>query len=61
MLQANEIVVLKEIEKVLRPFHNVTKEMSAEKYMTASKVILIIKCLRTLLDATTINSEWLTN
>ncbi|XP_044739986.1 E3 SUMO-protein ligase ZBED1-like [Chrysoperla carnea] len=57
MLQANEIVVLKEIEKILKPFHNVTEEISAEKYVTASKAIPIIKCLRTLLDATTITSD----
>lgn len=57
MLQANEIVVLKEIEQILRPFHNVTEEMSADKFVTASKAIPIIKCLRTLLDATTIKSD----
>ncbi|XP_045540850.1 E3 SUMO-protein ligase ZBED1 [Papilio machaon] len=57
MLQANEIVVLKEIGKVLKPFHNVTEEMSAEKYVTASKAIPIIKCLRTLLDAIPITSD----
>lgn len=57
MLQANEIVLLKEIGKVLKPFHNVTEEISAEKYVTASKAIPIIKCLRTLLDATTITSD----
>ncbi|XP_046480872.2 E3 SUMO-protein ligase ZBED1-like [Neodiprion pinetum] len=57
MLQANEIVVLKEIEKVLRPFHDVTEKMSAEKYVTASKAIPMIKCLRILLDATTIDSD----
>lgn len=57
MLQANEIVVLKEIEKILKPFQNVTEEMSAEKYVTASKAIPIIKCLRTLLDAITPTSD----
>ncbi|CAH2108872.1 unnamed protein product [Euphydryas editha] len=53
MLQANEIVVLKDIEKILKPFHSVTEEMSAEKYVTSSKAIPIIKCLRTVLDTFT--------
>ncbi|XP_056641517.1 E3 SUMO-protein ligase ZBED1 [Diorhabda sublineata] len=57
MLQANEIVVLKKIGKVLKPFHNVTEEMSAEKYVTASKAIPIIKCLRALLDAIPTTSD----
>jgi len=57
MLQANEIVVLKEIEKILKPFQNVTEQMSAEKYVTASKAIPIIKCLTTVLHAITARSD----
>lgn len=57
MLQANEIVVLKEFENILKPFQKVTEEMSGEKYVTASKAIPIIKCLRTLLDTITPTSD----
>nr|XP_023027829.1 zinc finger BED domain-containing protein 1-like [Leptinotarsa decemlineata] len=53
MLQASEIVVLKEIEKILKPFYSVTEQMSADKYLTSSKAIPIIKCLRTVLDTVT--------
>lgn len=57
MLQANEIVVLKEIEQILKPFHSVTEQMSAEKYVTSSKAIPIIKCLRTVLGTIAPTSE----
>ncbi|CAG9585895.1 unnamed protein product [Danaus chrysippus] len=57
MLQAHEIVVLKEIQKILKPFHSVTEQMSAEKYVTPSKAIPISKCLRAALDTVTPTSH----
>lgn len=53
MLQANEIVVLKEIECFLLPFHSATEQMSAEKYEISSKAIPIKKCLKATLETLT--------
>lgn len=45
MLQANEIMVLKELITILNPFEKVSDEMSSEKYVSRSKVIPVVKCL----------------
>lgn len=51
MLQANEIMVLKEIITILKPFEKVNDEMSNEKYVSGSKVIPVVKCLKKYLDS----------
>ncbi|XP_054272583.1 zinc finger BED domain-containing protein 4-like [Macrosteles quadrilineatus] len=45
-LTADEWEVCKQLCSILEPFHEVTKEMSTEKYLTASKVIPITKGLK---------------
>lgn len=49
MIQASEIAVLKEVIKNLKPFERVTEEMC---YVSASKSIPIIMCLKQLLEKT---------
>lgn len=45
MVSALEIVQLKEIMNILRPLEIATKEVSGEKYVTASTVIPMVHCL----------------
>ncbi|XP_046597643.1 E3 SUMO-protein ligase ZBED1-like [Neodiprion lecontei] len=52
MIQASEIAVLKEVVKILKPFEKVTEEMCSEKYVSASKAIPMIKCLKQYLEKT---------
>lgn len=52
MIQASEIAVLKEVIKILKPFERVTEEMCNEKYVSASKAIPIIMCLKQLFEKT---------
>lgn len=46
MLTAAELLLTKEILEVLRPVEQVTKELCGEKYVTISKMIPIIYCLK---------------
>lgn len=46
MLMAAELLLAKEILEVLRPVEQVTKELCGEKYVTISKMIPIIYCLK---------------
>nr|CAI5842006.1 unnamed protein product [Callosobruchus analis]CAI5856383.1 unnamed protein product [Callosobruchus analis] len=52
MIQASEIAVLKEVVKILKPFEKVSEEMCSEKYVSASKAIPIIICLKQFLEKT---------
>ncbi|XP_021203082.2 zinc finger BED domain-containing protein 4 [Bombyx mori] len=46
----DEWLLLAEIAKILKPFHEATESMSGEKYMTASSVIVMTRCLTTACD-----------
>lgn len=46
MLMAAEVLLAKEILEVLRPVEQVTKELCGEKYVTISKMIPMIYCLK---------------
>ncbi|XP_055638327.1 E3 SUMO-protein ligase ZBED1-like [Toxorhynchites rutilus septentrionalis] len=46
MLTADELSILKGICKVLHPLETVTTEMSAEKYVTISKIIPLVRLLK---------------
>lgn len=46
VLTANELHLAKEIVEILRPLEAVTKEICRELYVTSSKVISIINCLK---------------
>lgn len=46
MLTADELSILKEVCKALRPLEKVTTEMSAEKYVTCSKIIPLVRLLK---------------
>ncbi|XP_052129326.1 zinc finger BED domain-containing protein 4-like [Frankliniella occidentalis] len=50
MLSATQLATLRLVRDLLRPFHEVTKEMSAEKSTTASKVIPMVTVLRKSID-----------
>ena len=50
MLTATEIGVIKQLTALLRPFAFVTKEASAENYITISKVIPFVSCIISELD-----------
>ncbi|KAF2897468.1 hypothetical protein ILUMI_08708 [Ignelater luminosus] len=45
MLTASELSILSSVLQVLRPIEAATKEVSADKYCTSSKVIPLIHCL----------------
>lgn len=45
MLTAAEIEIMSEVTEVLRPLESVTRDMSGEKYVTASKVIPMIRLM----------------
>ncbi|KAF2904065.1 hypothetical protein ILUMI_02110 [Ignelater luminosus] len=45
MLTASELSILSSVLQVLRPIQAATKEVSADKYCTSSKVIPLIHCL----------------
>ena len=44
MISPSNVEVLKEILSILQPLEKVTVELSAEKYVTLSKVIPMVKC-----------------
>ncbi|XP_062542060.1 E3 SUMO-protein ligase ZBED1-like [Armigeres subalbatus] len=46
MLTGNDLALLREIMKVLRPLEKVTVEMSAESYCSLSKVIPLVRLLK---------------
>ncbi|XP_036142219.1 zinc finger BED domain-containing protein 4-like [Monomorium pharaonis] len=46
MLTADELLLAKEILQILRPVEQVTKELCGEKYVTISKMIPMIYCLK---------------
>ncbi|XP_058836514.1 zinc finger BED domain-containing protein 6-like isoform X2 [Topomyia yanbarensis] len=46
MLTSDELSVLKEVCKTLKPLEKVTTEMSAEKYVTCSKIIPLVRLLK---------------
>lgn len=45
MLTASELQLANEIVEVLQPLEKVTRELCAERYVTASKIIPLINCL----------------
>ncbi|KAL0808547.1 hypothetical protein ABMA28_012992 [Loxostege sticticalis] len=53
LCQASDIKILKEIIQILKPCLKVTEEMSSEKYVSGSKAIPMIKCLREYLETIT--------
>lgn len=47
MPSSQEIEILKQLVDLLKPFEFITREASAENYVTISKIIPMISCLRT--------------
>lgn len=45
MLTARQLEIIKDLIKIFRPLETITKEISGEDYVTASKIIPIISCL----------------
>lgn len=45
MLTAQQLEFIKDLINILRPLEVVTKEISGENYVTASKIIPIVSCL----------------
>lgn len=45
IIDATDLEIIKEIITILAPIESVSKEISGEKYLTASKIIPIVKCL----------------
>jgi len=50
MISKTQMNILKEILQILSPLEKVSKEICGEKYLTASKIIPIINCLRKQLE-----------
>jgi len=57
MISKTQMNILKEILQILSPLEKVSKEICGEKYLTASKIIPIINCLRKQLENLTPISE----
>lgn len=53
MISGNELDIIKEIIELLKPFETITKELCAENYVTVSKVIPLISCVRDVLHTKT--------
>ncbi|XP_032684706.1 zinc finger BED domain-containing protein 1-like isoform X2 [Odontomachus brunneus] len=51
MLTASELQLAKEIIQILSPIEAITKEICAENYVTASKVIPLINCLKNTINS----------
>lgn len=47
-----DLVVLRDVVAILRPWADVSTELSADKMVTSSKVIPIIYCIRKTLEST---------
>ena len=45
VLNANELQILRELKVLLRPLEVCTREVSAEKYVTLSKIIPLMNCM----------------
>lgn len=45
MLTAQQLEFIKDLINILRPLEVITKEISGEDYVTASKIIPIVSCL----------------
>ncbi|KAF2886886.1 hypothetical protein ILUMI_19289 [Ignelater luminosus] len=50
MLTSSEIGCLREIVQLIQPFERLTKEISGHNYVTVSKVIPLVSCLRGMLE-----------
>ncbi|KAF2880573.1 hypothetical protein ILUMI_25597 [Ignelater luminosus] len=50
MLTSSEIGYLREIVQLIQPFERLTKEISGHNYVTVSKVIPLVSCLRGMLE-----------
>lgn len=50
MVTSGELDCVKETIKLLRPFENLTKEISSDSYVTVSKIIPLVSCVRDVLD-----------
>jgi hypothetical protein len=50
MISAYEINILKDVKYMLKPLEVLTKEVSADKYVTISKIIPMVHCLKSELD-----------
>ena len=46
MLTESELQLANEIMEVLQPLEKVTREMCGERFVTASKIIPLINCLK---------------
>jgi len=57
MISRTQMNILKEILQILSPLEKVSKEICGEKYLTASKIIPIINCLRKQLENLIPSSE----
>lgn len=57
MTDASELQIIKEILEILGPIEVVSKEISGDRYLTCSKIIPIINCLRHKLQDFTASSE----
>ncbi|XP_047039336.1 zinc finger BED domain-containing protein 4-like [Helicoverpa zea] len=54
---ANDLENLNKILKILKPIEYVTREMSGENYVTASKIIPIINCLKSQISSAEVEIE----
>ncbi|XP_063931369.1 zinc finger BED domain-containing protein 4-like [Zophobas morio] len=57
MIDQENIAILKELILVLAPFEAMTVEMSGQNYVTSSKVIPIVHCLKLTLDKVEVSTN----
>lgn len=57
MISNSEIVCIKEMVELLCPFEKLTKEISGDSYVTVSKVIPVVSCVRKLVETTKPTNE----
>lgn len=61
MIAADQLGALREVMEILKPWANVTKEMSAEKNVTVSKIIPVVFCIRRVMDRINMTTEMARN
>lgn len=57
ILSAAEIDIIKDVVTIMKQFFTITKELSGESYITASKVIPLVNCLKQKIELTETHSE----